>query len=300
VTRPDPAAGDDRLWRFIFTDLPVRGAFVQVGSAWRELLSHRSYPDNIRRLLGETMAAAPLLASTIKFEGRLTLQAEGDGPVTLLLVQIDHQLEMRGVIRHGADARGSHVSKLFGNGRLGLIIDPLTLGQRYQATVPLTGRRFQESLCEYFERSEQLPTWLNLVAGAEGFAGLMLQRMPGFDASDPALLDAWKRLGMLAATLNDDEMLTLPCADIVARLFAEDGVRLFDPQPVMVRCRCSHGRISELLLGLGREEIQSVLAEQGQLEIECGFCGRRYQYKAREVAELFQASARDPETRTRH
>ena len=273
---------------------------MQVGPAWRNLLVHRNYPENIRRLLGEAMAAAPLLASTIKFEGRLTLQAEGDGPIKLLLVQIDHLLEMRGVARHDADAPGSQVGELFGNGRLGLIIDPLTQGQRYQAVVSLAGQRFQESLCHYFEHSEQLPTTLKLVAGAEGLAGLLLQRMPGFDADDTQLLDAWERLGLLAATLGDDEMLALTGADIVHRLFHEDSVRLFDPQPVVVRCRCSHGRISEMLLGLGREEVQSVLKEQGQLEIECGFCGRRYQYDARELAALFKAAALKPDVPTRH
>lgn len=287
------------LQRFMFAESPVRGAVVQIGSGWRELLAHRDYPADVRNLLGEAMAAAPLLASSLRFEGRLSLQAEGNGPVKLLLVQISHDLEVRGVARHSEDAAGQDLPTLLGQGRFGMIIEPQGR-ESYQAIVPLTGGRLQDCLRSYFEQSEQLATWLCLAADEESLAGLMLQRMPVSDHADGESDESWARLLLLAGTLQSRELLHLPAEEILHRLFHQETVKLFDPQPVALRCRCSHGRISEMLLSLGRKEIDSILAEQGQIEIECGFCGRRYVYSPNEVLALFDAQAAPPPTESRH
>jgi molecular chaperone Hsp33 len=292
------------LWRFLFEHLPVRGALVRVGAEWRDLLSHKSYPDSVRQLLGEAMAAGPLLASTLKFEGQLTLQAEGDGPVKLLLVQVNHQLEVRGTARHDATVTGEGLA-LLGAGRLGLIVEPTHSGQHYQALVPLVGQRLQESLTHYFHQSEQLPTWLMLQVSESGLAGLMLQRLPAAagqiaDETTEEIEEGWHRVGLLADTLQPQELLSLPGPQLLHRLFNQELLQVFEPQPVHLRCRCSHGRISEMLLGLGRKEVAEILSEQGKLEIECGFCGRSYSYLPAEVEQLFKASTVEPPTGSRH
>jgi molecular chaperone Hsp33 len=292
----DSASG---LWRFLFNDLPVRGALVRIGAEWRDLLSHRPYPEPVLQLLGEAMAAGPLLASTLKFEGQLTLQAEGEGPIKLLLVQINQQLEMRGMARHDASVEGAGIH-LLGNGRLGLIIEPPAPAPSYQALVPLVGERLQESLEHYFKQSEQLPTWLMLQATESGLGGLLLQRLPAKEEDQETVQEEWYRLGLLADTLQADELMRLPAAELLHRLFHQDSVQLFGQQPVHLSCKCSHGRISEMLLGLGRKEVDEILSEHGKLEIECGFCGRHYTYLAAEVEQLFKATTQDPPSDRRH
>ncbi|MGH8455340.1 MAG: Hsp33 family molecular chaperone HslO, partial [Nevskiales bacterium] len=258
-----------------------------------------TYPDAVRQLLGEAMAAGPLLASTLKLEGQLTLQAEGEGPVKLLLVQVNHQLELRGTAKHDAAVTGEGLA-LLGAGRLGLIIEPAHSGKHYQALVPLVGKRLQESLMHYFHQSEQLPTWLMLSAGESGLGGLMLQRLPAAGETTDEIEEGWHRLGLLADSLQPQELVSLPGLELLRRLFHQEALRVFEPQPVHLRCRCSHGRISEMLLGLGQKEVDEILSEQGKLEIECGFCGRSYTYLSAEVEQLFKASTVEPPTGSRH
>jgi molecular chaperone Hsp33 len=293
------ADGANGLWRFVFAQLPVRGALVRIGAEWRELLSHRPYPETVQRLLGEAMVVAPLLASSLKFEGHLTLQAEGEGPVKLLLVQINHELELRGMARHEGEVAGEGLS-LLGAGRLGLIVEPLRSAPRYQTLVPLVGQSLQESLVHYFQQSEQLPTWLMLRTSESGLAGLMLQRLPPKSEPIEDIEEGWHRLGLLADTVQPDEMMSLPAPQLLHRLFHQETLDVFEPRAVHLRCRCSHGRISEMLLGLGRKEVDEILAEQGRLEIECGFCGCRYSYTGQDVQALFAAQQVSPPTATRH
>ncbi|MGH8562175.1 MAG: Hsp33 family molecular chaperone HslO, partial [Nevskiales bacterium] len=189
---------------------------------------------------------------------------------------------------------------LLGAGRLGLIIEPAHSGKHYQALVPLVGKRLQESLMHYFHQSEQLPTWLMLSAGESGLGGLMLQRLPAAGETTDEIEEGWHRLGLLADSLQPQELVSLPGLELLRRLFHQEALRVFEPQPVHLRCRCSHGRISEMLLGLGQKEVDEILSEQGKLEIECGFCGRSYTYLSAEVEQLFKASTVEPPTGSRH
>lgn len=295
----ETAVPEHWLWRFLFEHQPVRGAFLRIGANWGELLAHRDYPQAIQQLLGEAMAAAPLLASNLKFEGQLTLQAEGQGPLKLLLVQINQQLEMRGTARHESAIAGEGLA-LLGNGQLALTIEPARQGARYQALVPLVGTRLQESLRHYFHQSEQLPTWLMLHADESGLGGLMLQRVPA-DAQQADTADEdWHRLCLLADTVRPAELMGVSGPELLRRLYHHESLRIFEPQAVTLRCRCNHGRISEMLLNLGRQEVEEILTEQGQVEVECGFCGKKYRYQAAEVEQLFQASVLEPPSESRH
>lgn len=290
-------SGDGLLTPFIFTDLAVRGAIVQVGEAWRDWSSHRNYPATVQALLGQAMAAVPLMASTLKFEGRLSMQAEGDGAVPLLVAQATHDLQIRGMSRWLGEIGGAPNPSLFGKGRLGLIIENLNDGQRYDALVPLEGETLAACLIGYFAQSEQLETHLILADHEEGFAGLLIQRMPGERTEDE---DAWHRLKALCETLNNDELLGLAAVEVLRRLFHEESVEVFPGRNVILRCRCSHGRTSELLLNLGEDEVRAILAEQGHVEMECSFCGQKYVYESAEVDQLFAAGQAEPPTRSRH
>jgi molecular chaperone Hsp33 len=272
---------------------------VHLDASWRALIEHRDYPEAIRTALGEAVVASLLLAATIKFEGVLSLQLQGDGPVHLLLAQCTSGLGVRGLARyreeHDPGTVSGNVADLIGAGNLTVTLESDDGSQRYQGIVPITGERLADSLQIYFENSEQLPTRLWLYADEHGAAGMLLQRLPGEGnapaaGADPATIDdAWRRVQLIGATLTPDELLTLADAQILQRLFNEDDLRLFEPVPVYFRCRCSRERVSGMLQGLGERETRSVLTERGEVEVRCDFCNRAYVFDAVDVAQLFNA-----------
>jgi molecular chaperone Hsp33 len=301
----------DSLHRFMFEHFPIRGHLVHLDAAWRALIEHADYPPAIRDTLGEAAAASLLLAATIKFEGVLSLQLQGDGPVHLMLVQCTDGLGIRGLARYRDAERWANtkagtatdtpagtvrIADLIGAGNLTVTLETEDSSQRYQGIVSVTGQRLADSLQVYFENSEQLPTRLWLHADAQGASGMLLQRLPA--ANDPsgqgavdiaAVDDAWRRVQLIAETLTPEEMRTLTDAQLLHRLFNEDDVRLFEAAPVYFRCRCSRERVSGMLQGLGETETRSILAERGEVEVRCDFCNRAYVFDAVDVARIFNA-----------
>ena len=214
-------APGDLLHRFLFERLPVRGHLVRLDASWRAAIEHHEYPEAVAAVLGEAMAASALMAGALKFEGRLSLQFEGPGPVRLMLAQCTHRHAIRGVARHDdAAARRAPADGLFGDGQLAVTIEQTEGGERYQGVVPLVTARLADCLEQYFERSEQLPSRLVLAATPDRAAGLLLQRVAmgeGGTASErSAADDAWLRLGLLAATVSPKELFDLPCRELLA------------------------------------------------------------------------------------
>jgi molecular chaperone Hsp33 len=299
----------DRLHRFMFEQYPIRGHLVHLDAAWRAVIEHREYPAPIRDTLGEAVAASLLLAATIKFEGVLSLQLQGDGPVHLMLAQCTSGLGVRGLARYrevartsrladesGAEAAGrGRIVDLIGAGNLTVTLETDNGSQRYQGIVPIGGGRLAESLQVYFENSEQLPTRLWLYADAHGVSGMLLQRLPTAQAPGAtivdlaALDDAWRRVQLIGETLTPEELRTLADAEILHRLFNEDDVRLYEPAPVYFRCRCSRERVGGMLQSLGEAETRAALAERGEVEVRCDFCNRAYLFDAVDVERLFNA-----------
>lgn len=286
----------DTLHRFLFERYPIRGHLVHMDAAWRALIEHRHYPDTIRETLGEAVVASLLLAATIKFEGVLSLQLQGDGPVHLLLAQCTSGLGVRGLARY-RDLNipdDFKIRDLIGAGNLTVTLETDDGAQRYQGIVPIEGGRLADSLQAYFQNSEQLPTRLWLHADAQGASGMLLQKLPGTSsvtAGDAAAIeDAWRRVQLIGDTLTPEELRTLEDAEILHRLFNEDDLRLFEPSPVFFRCRCSRERVAGMLQGLGEAETRSVIAERGKVEVQCDFCDRAYTFDAVDVAQLFKSA----------
>ncbi len=288
-------APGDLLHRFLFEDLPVRGHLVRLDASWRAAIEHHDYPRAVSDLLGEAMAAAVLMAGALKFEGRLALQFEGRGPVRLMLAQCTHRHAIRGVARHERLPEGPGGIGLFGDGQLAVTIEQLEGGDRYQGVVPLDRPILAECLDQYFARSEQLPTRILLAATPGRAAGLMLQRVAAGAAGTPdeqaAADDAWRRIGLLAATVSPQELLETPSRQLLGRLFAEDDIRLFEGTPVFFQCSCSRERVAGILQSLGAEEVRSLLQERGDVEVRCEFCNRAWRFDAVDVAALFSAGA---------
>jgi molecular chaperone Hsp33 len=287
----------DTLRRFIFERFPVRGYVVHLDASWRALIEHHAYPDVIRDTLGESVAATVLLAATLKFDGLLTLQMQGPGPLHLLVVQATHRMAVRGVARWRGTLPPAEATldQLSGGGHLTVTVESGDRSSRYQGIVPLGGRRLADCFEAYFARSEQLPTRLWLAATADRAAGLLLQRLPsGASASAEerehwveAGDEDWNRVLHLATTLTSPELTGLPGPELLHRLFHEEDLRLFEPGPVFFQCTCSRERVSGILRSLGETEVRDILTERGSVEVRCEFCNRAWRYDAVDVAGLF-------------
>jgi molecular chaperone Hsp33 len=278
----------DSLRRFIFEGLQVRGEIVRLDAAWRQVLEHQDYPPAVRAVLGEALAATVLLASTLKFDGTLTLQLQGDGPMYLLVAQCTNQGAVRGLAKWEGDTGGLSLAALTGDARLAITIERGAGKDRYQGIVPVAGESLADCLDHYFAGSIQVPTRLWLATGTERSAGMLLQRLPesvpGRRESED---DDWERLLALAGTLRAEELLGLGHRELLGRLFAEDDVRLFGEAPVTFACSCDRERVATTLKMLGRSEISQLIAERGLVEVRCEFCNRPYRFDPVDAEALF-------------
>ena len=316
------------LHKFLFDGLPVRGMIVRLTDAWQEILARRAsntatgaYPPPVAELLGEMTAAATLMQSNIKFNGALILQIFGDGPVKVAVAEVKPDLSLRAtatVVGDIADdAQLPDMVNVNNKGRCAITLDPKNRvpGQQpYQGVVPLFGDhheklgKLNEVLQHYMLQSEQLDTTLVLAADDKVAAGLLIQRLPvkgeanleGTSGSDRdqenedqiGRNEDYNRISILASSLTRDELLTLDVETILRRLFWEEKLLRFDPQagdlgPTFA-CTCSRDRVANMIRGLGVEEAESILAERGDIEVGCDFCGRQYRFDAIDAAQIFR------------
>jgi molecular chaperone Hsp33 len=285
----------DSLHRFLFEKSNVRGELVHLDAAWLAVLERHDYHPALRTVMGELMAGAVLLAATLKLKGSLILQIQGQGPVTLLVVECDGEMNVRATAKWQGELEGMNFAQMVGDGRFVITLDPRDGGQSYQGIVELDGDSVAEVLQNYMERSEQLATRLWLAADKQGAAGMLLQKMPGDGGRSIVAQDEghdedmWQRVTILTDTLQQEELLGLPTEALLHRLYNEEDVRLFDSQHVAFRCSCSRDRVARMLRMLGWDEVQSVLAEQGMAEVTCEFCNQQYRFDKVDAEQVFAA-----------
>jgi molecular chaperone Hsp33 len=300
----------DRLLKFLFKAAPVRGGLVRLEDAWREMVTLHAFPPVVTRLLGEMVAAGALLATSIKFNGALVMQVHGDGPVKLLVVECLPDLAIRATATIGDTpiADGASMRDLInrnGRGRFAITLDPrdpVPGQQPYQGIVPLDGDSMADVLQAYMRQSEQLDTRLWLAASEHVAAGLLLQSLPAEGgktaSSDP---DAWDRAVTLARTVTSEELLTLGADDVLRRLFWQEPLEHYPALRPRFACTCSRDRIGRMLVSLGREEIDSIIDEQGSVTVTCEFCSRQYTFDAVDTEQLFTSGdTAQPDGPTRH
>lgn len=296
------AVTQDLVRRFVVEDQAVRGQFVRLDAAWGALREHADYPDPVRELLGEAMAAAVLLASTLKFEGGLTLELKSDAAVRLLVAQCTHDFRIRGVARFDAAKVAPDFAALAGGGYMTVTVDTDEAGGRqgggrYQGIVALEGGSMSASLEHYFENSEQLPTCLRLASDEHGASGLLIQRMPGEGgiaaprAAPMAAQQTWERAHAALLQLEPALLLRGSAEQLLRHCFDGQDLRLYDAQPVEFRCRCDLRRVQGILRSLGEAEVRDVLAEQGAVTVTCEFCSKPYRFDGIDVEQLFAAAA---------
>lgn len=288
----------DEVRRFIVENRPVRGHWVRLEAAWRELRAHKEYPEPVRELLGQAVAASVLLAATLKFNGTLTLQLQGSGAVRLLVAQCTHDFRLRAVARFDEDAvaaliaesgGGAAFRKLVGTaGRVLVTIESDEKTARYQGIVPLEGDSLAGSLETYFASSEQLPTRVLLAADGERGVGMLVQKLPDpANANESEMKAVWEDAQRGIERLSTTDLLLRPVEELLEHGFADQDMRLFKGAPVQFECRCNQGRVSGLLRALGADEVRDVLREQGAVTVTCEFCHRPYRFDAVDVEALF-------------
>lgn len=279
---------NDQLHRFLFDATPIRGNIVHLDQTFTTALQHQDCPPPLRHALGELMAASALLAATLKMQGAMVLQIQGTGALKLLVVECTAELSMRATAKWDGELAGADFIELVGDGRFVITLDPKDGGQGYQGIVPLEGGSIGEILQNYMQRSEQIDTRIWLACDGNQAAGMLLQKLPEQPEHDA---DAWNRLGLLADTLKDQELLALPASTLLQRLFHEEDVRLFTAQPVSFHCSCSRDGVSAMLRLLGRPEVDSIIAEHGQIEVNCDFCNAYYRFDKMAAEQLFLQAA---------
>jgi molecular chaperone Hsp33 len=284
----------DRLRRFLFEDAPLRGHWVHLSQSWREAREHQQLPAPALSLLGESLAATALLSASLKFSGTLTLQLLGStGAVRMLVAQATDTRTLRGVAHVSDDAaiRGPLFRDQIDGGRMVVSVEQGDGVAPYQGVVSLEGESLAACLERYFAVSEQLPSLLVLAADADRAAGLLLQKLPAPGAQGEAaaagVQDLWEEATALLGTLGAEELLATEPELLLQRLFGAHDLRLFEAEPVAFACRCDRERVMSLLRGLGREEVESILAEQGAVTVTCEFCQRPYRFDAVDAAQLF-------------
>ena len=275
----------DSVTPFLFERRNVRGAWVEIETGVADMLGHRNYSPDVRRLVGESCIAITLLAAQTAFKGRLSLQFQhGKGPLKLLVAQSDPGLNIRGMAKADADAAGT-LDRLMNGGVLGLVVEAARGGQNYQALVEARGETLAMALERYFTQSEQLATRLCFAGDADRLRGVLIQRLPARDDDGH-----WQHLQTLFATLSPAELAGTPTADLMLKVFPGEDIRVFRPRPVALVCRCSHASISTMLVSLGRKELEGLVQERGEVEVTCEFCGKSYRYSVVEMQKLFEAT----------
>jgi molecular chaperone Hsp33 len=285
----------DLLHRFLFEDLGVKGEWVKLTTSWQTAKQHQQGPQNAQLQLGQALAAVVMLSATIKFNGSMILQAQGDGDFKALVAQSTHDRKIRGLIRSNDHVPAGSLESMFGQGQLVLTIEP-NKAQPYQGIVPLQGRNLAAALQTYFEQSEQLKTRLWLFANETHAVGLLLQELPSQN-NDKA---DWERIEILANTVTEQELLELDCEPLLYKLFNEEQVRLFDAEPIEFHCACSRPRIERTLRALGQEELEDILQERDTIQVGCEFCGEQYYFDRIDVKTILSQESVTNQSETRH
>jgi len=275
----------DYVQRFLFENLDIRGRLVCLTGAWQRMLDGRGYPEDIAALLGHTTALNVLLGANQKGSGRVTLQVQGSGPVRLLVADCTAELQIRGMASfRKPESHFPSERSLLGNGRLSVTLEDMKSGQFYQSLVPLEGETLEQIFEHYLAQSEQATAFLRLKADSGALCGLLLEKLPRADLRDP---DGWNRVTHLASTLTLDETRDAQPYDLLTRIFPEELMRVFRLYAVEYHCPYDESKVKDMLLGLGRQEVESILAEQGEVVIRNEMCNHEYRFDAKAIGELF-------------
>jgi molecular chaperone Hsp33 len=287
----------DTLQRFVFENTPVRGNLVNLTQTLQQALNKQHLPTGLRKALGELMAASALLAATLKMNGSLVMQIQSKGALKLLVVECNSDvgttIKMRATAKWAGEVTDNqNLFELIEQGQFMITLDP-KIGQAYQGIVPIEGDSISAVLENYMMRSEQIDTKIWLSCNGDSAAGMLIQKLPETMNQETQIHDEdiWNRVGYLAGTVTAEELLNLPIETLITRLFHEEDVRLFEPSITQFFCSCTRESVSNMLRMLGDEEINSLIQEQGKIEVNCDFCNAHYAFDKIDAAQLMVTEA---------
>ncbi|MDX5363972.1 MAG: Hsp33 family molecular chaperone HslO [Pseudazoarcus pumilus] len=279
--------------RFLLEKLDIRGAVVRLDDVWQALQAGRDYPPEVAALLGQMCAVSVIVGGNLKQPGRITFQIHGEGPLRLLVVDCPESLNLRAMAKVDGPVSGGTLDELVGDGRMQLSLDMPSMREPYRSLVPLEGSSIAEVFEHYLTQSEQQPAGLWLACDGHCAAGLFLQKLPGADERDA---DGWDRAHHLASTVKPEELLGLDAETLLGRLFAEEDVRVYAPQPVIHHWPRDPVKVEDMLRGLGREELQSILDEHGEVVVHDDLGNHTYRYDADDIEALLSDADGQPPT----
>ncbi|MDY0012449.1 MAG: Hsp33 family molecular chaperone HslO [Rhodocyclaceae bacterium] len=271
--------------RFLLEDLDIRGAVVQLTDVWQAIQAGRHYDPALAALLGEMGAVSAIIAGNLKQPARLTFQIQGHGPLSLLVMDCNEELNLRGYAKGSSPFPAGSLATLVADGQLLLTLDMAGSPQPFQSYVPVEGDSVAQVFEHYLAQSEQTPARLWLAASQTAAAGLFLQKLPGADQRDA---DGWHRASGLAETVTPAELLNLDPATLLTRLFHEETVRVFEPRPVRHHWPADDEKIRGMLRSLGREELEAILADQGEIQVHDDLSNHTYRFTAEDLDGIFE------------
>ena len=279
---------EDTLQRFMFEHASIRGEIAHLDETYKTIIQQQPYPAMVKQLLGQALVSCVLLTGSIKFEGQISLQFQGDKRLPLLLVQCDHQLQLRGYAKYQSDDVDDAIdyNAAFLNGKMVISIAQDNQTQVYQSIVPIMSLQMGDNLMHYFAQSEQISSRVWLAVDDEKAAGMLLQLMP--DQNTQQREEFWEYAVHIGQTISEQELLTLDNPTILHRLYHETELRLYPARLVCFKCRCNEERMKQALTVLGETDVRQLLQEKGIIDVQCDFCNRHFTFDAIDVTLLFR------------
>ena len=274
----------DFLQGFLFDSSDVRGKVVRLDNSIHTIMEQHNYPPVIRTILGQLLVASVLISSTMKYEGQLTLQFQGESALKMLVAKCNHRLEIRGLAQWESDVDTEQLKHAFFSGKLVLTLEESRDSTRHQSMIAIDNKTIAEAIESYFKQSEQIPTKIVLGQDDKHFAGFLVQKMPSHSTEQ---LNFWQHVEVLTSTLKSEELIKWDNQRLLKNLFYEETIRLFDSEPVVFKCTCSQEKTENTLRLLGQQESLATFSAQKVLTVTCDFCNKQVEFSKQAVEQLF-------------
>lgn len=276
----------DSLQRFIFEHAEIRGEIARLEETYQTIVEQRPYPQQVKYILGEALVSCLLLVGSIKFEGELSLQFQGSEALSLLIVQCDNTLNIRGFAKFKPDLTAEDYKKAFLDGQMTFTINQNHQTEVLQSVVPISSCSMSQNLMNFFSQSEQIATQIAIAINNKHVVGMLLQLLPGQDTEQRE--EFWNYATKIGQTITSDELLNLPNKEILHRLYHETEIRLLIEKTAQFKCRCNSTKMANVLKMLGKEDVNQLLQEFPQIEVICDFCNQKYYFDSIDIALLFR------------
>ena len=273
--------------RFLFKDLDIRGQHLSISQTWQAMIQDRSYTSQVRRLFGELSALAIILANGLKHRGKLTIQYQGDGKVSLLLIEVTDDMKIRGMVRSdGAIKEDESLDAILGEGQMAVTLYNAQTDSSFQSLIPRNPKGLIQTFEDYFSQSEQLDSKLWVASTKENLSAMLIQKLPEIKNNNG---EDWNRVVALANTTTDEELCSLQAEQLLHRLFHEETVQLFPQEQVDYECQQAQKRFERIIFDLGEQDARDLLKERGEISIHNEICNEHLFFNEQDVDRIFAA-----------